>query len=80
MAHLCDLQAAVAGLYGLFRREVRIRRYLIPKGMLLDLLSVASADFGPDAFFRIASEIFESSDIKLLDFYCLTVYLGINNV
>ena len=48
--------------------------------MLLDLLSVASADFGPDAFFRIASENFESSDIKLLDFYCLTVYLGINNV
>ena len=32
------------------------------------------------AFFRIASEIFESSDIKLLDFFCLMVYLCINNV
>ena len=70
MAKFCYLQAAVAGFDSLFRREVRICRYLILKGMLFDLLSV---DLGglrpgrvlPDRIFDWFSRRHEDTSVRI---------------
>lgn len=54
MAQFGNFQAACAGFYRLFRREVLIRRNQIRQGMLFDLLPV---DFGGPRPGRIPADI-----------------------